>query len=41
MRDAIPVIAASERPVCAVENGRVVGVVDRIAVLKAIAGEQD
>ncbi len=39
IRDAVPLIAASERPVCAVEDGRVVGVVDRVAVLKAIAGE--
>jgi hypothetical protein len=33
------VIVASERPVCAVEDGIVVGVVDREAVLTAIAGE--
>ena len=39
VRNAIPVVAESEKPVCAVENGRVVGVVDRIAVLTAIAGE--
>ncbi len=39
VRDAIPAVAASERPVCAVDNGRVVGVVDREAVLKAIAVE--
>src|ERR1700704_3683749 len=39
VRRAIPVIVASERPVCAVEEGRVVGVVDREAVLTAIAGE--
>jgi glycine betaine/proline transport system ATP-binding protein len=39
VRDAVPVIAASEKPVCAVENGDVVGVVDRVAVLRAIAGE--
>ena len=32
-------IAASERPVVAVENGTVVGVVDRVAALQAIAGE--
>ena len=41
VRKAVPVIAASERPVCAVENGRVVGVVDKEAVLMAIAGERD
>jgi glycine betaine/proline transport system ATP-binding protein len=39
VKDAVPVIAGNERAVCAVENGRVVGVVDRDAVLQAIAGE--
>jgi len=39
VRDAVPIIAGGERPVCAVEDGRVVGVVDRDAVLTAIAGE--
>ena len=39
VRDAIPTVAASERPVQATENGRVVGIVDRETVLKAIAGE--
>jgi glycine betaine/proline transport system ATP-binding protein len=39
IKDAVPVIVSSELPVSAVENGTVVGVVDRIAVLKAIAGE--
>jgi len=32
-------IVESEKPVCAVEEGRVVGVVDKEAVLTAIAGE--
>ena len=41
VKNAIPVVAANERPVCAVEDGRVVGVVDRDAVLQAIAGEED
>ena len=41
VRSAVPVIAGSERPVCAVEDGRVVGVVDKEAVLTAIAGESD
>jgi glycine betaine/proline transport system ATP-binding protein len=41
VRDAVPVIAASVRPVCAVDAGKVVGVVDRDAVLQAIAGERD
>jgi glycine betaine/proline transport system ATP-binding protein len=39
VRDAVPALAASERPVLAVEEGRIVGVVDRKAVLQAIAGE--
>jgi glycine betaine/proline transport system ATP-binding protein len=39
IKDAIPVIASSEKPVAAVENGSVVGVVDRQAALQAIAGE--
>ena len=39
IKDAIPVIAGSELPVSAVQDGRVVGVVDRVAALKAIAGE--
>ena len=41
VRAAVPLIAASERPVCAVDGGRVVGVVDRESVLTAIAGESD
>jgi hypothetical protein len=40
VRSATPVIVKSEKPVCATENGRVVGVVDKEAVLTAIAGEQ-
>ena len=39
VRNAIPAIVASDRPVCAVEGGRIVGVVDNDAVLAAIAGE--
>jgi glycine betaine/proline transport system ATP-binding protein len=39
VRNAIPVIVASERPICAVEGDKLVGVVDREAVLTAIAGE--
>jgi glycine betaine/proline transport system ATP-binding protein len=40
VRNATPVIVQSEKPVCATENGRIVGVVDKEAVLTAIAGEQ-
>ena len=39
IKEAVPVIAANELPVSAVDNGSVVGVVDRVAALKAIAGE--
>jgi glycine betaine/proline transport system ATP-binding protein len=39
MRRALPVLAATEKPVCCMEDGRIVGVVDREAVLRAIAEE--
>jgi glycine betaine/proline transport system ATP-binding protein len=39
MRKAVPVLAASEKPVCCTEDGRIVGIVDREAVLEAIAEE--
>jgi glycine betaine/proline transport system ATP-binding protein len=39
VRRAVPVLAGSEKPVCCIENGNVVGVVDRDTVLTAIAGE--
>jgi glycine betaine/proline transport system ATP-binding protein len=40
VRDAVPVLASSEQPVAAVDaDGRVLGLVDRVAVLRAIAGE--
>jgi glycine betaine/proline transport system ATP-binding protein len=41
VKRAVPVISGSERPVCAVENGKVVGVVDKTDVLAALAGEGD
>ena len=40
VRKAVPVLAAGEKPVCAVEDGRIVGIVDRNAVLRAIADER-
>ena len=40
MRKAVPVLAESEKPVCCMEDGRVVGIVDRDAVLRAIAAEE-
>ena len=39
VRNAVPLIVQSEKPVCAVDGDRVVGVVDKEAVLTAIAGE--
>jgi glycine betaine/proline transport system ATP-binding protein len=39
VRDVVPVLAGNERPVLAVEGDEVVGVVDREAVLRAIAEE--
>jgi glycine betaine/proline transport system ATP-binding protein len=40
VRDVVPRLAASERPVLATDGDRVVGVVDREAVLRSIAGEE-
>ena len=40
VRQAMPALAAGEKPVCAVEDGRIVGIVDRDAVFQAIAGER-
>jgi glycine betaine/proline transport system ATP-binding protein len=37
VKDAVPLVAATDGPVRAVEDGRVVGVVDREAVLNAMA----
>ncbi|MGH3134960.1 MAG: quaternary amine ABC transporter ATP-binding protein [Gaiellaceae bacterium] len=39
MRKALPVLAESEKPVCCMEDGKMVGIVDRDAVLRAIAEE--
>jgi glycine betaine/proline transport system ATP-binding protein len=39
VQKAVPVVLGSERPVRAVDGGRVVGVVDREAILRAMAGE--
>jgi glycine betaine/proline transport system ATP-binding protein len=40
MRKALPVLAESEKPVCCMEDGRMVGIVDREAVWRAIADEE-
>jgi glycine betaine/proline transport system ATP-binding protein len=39
MRKALPVLAESEKPVCCMENGQLIGIVDRDAVMRAIAEE--
>ena len=41
VQDAVPLVAATEGVVAAVEDGRVVGVVDRVAVLNAMAGGRE
>jgi glycine betaine/proline transport system ATP-binding protein len=42
VRDAVPVVAATDGHVRAMENGRCVGVVDRVSVLQAMAeGRED
>jgi glycine betaine/proline transport system ATP-binding protein len=41
VRDAVPMLADSDRPILATDGDQVVGVVDREAVLRAIAGEGD
>jgi glycine betaine/proline transport system ATP-binding protein len=41
VRDIVPRLAGSDSPVLATDGDRVVGVVDREAVLRAIAGEGD
>jgi glycine betaine/proline transport system ATP-binding protein len=42
VKDAVPVVAATDGPVRAMEDGRCVGVVDRISVLRAMAaGRED
>jgi glycine betaine/proline transport system ATP-binding protein len=40
MRKALPVLAESEKPVCCMEEGQMIGIVDRDAVLRAIAAEE-
>jgi glycine betaine/proline transport system ATP-binding protein len=41
VKTAMPLIATHDQPVCAVENGKIVGVVDKAAALAAVAGEGD
>ena len=39
VREAVPVLAKSAHPVLAIDGDEIVGVVDREAVLRALAGE--
>jgi glycine betaine/proline transport system ATP-binding protein len=41
VRDAVPMLADSDRPILATDGDQVVGLVDREVVLRAIAGEGD
>jgi glycine betaine/proline transport system ATP-binding protein len=41
IRSAVHVAAATEKPIRVVENGRVVGVVDRVQILTAVAGSEE
>jgi glycine betaine/proline transport system ATP-binding protein len=41
VKDAVAMAAATDGPVRAVENGRCVGIVDRVAILQAMAGGPD
>ena len=41
VRAGVGGLAAGEHPACVVDGDRVVGVVDRVAVLRTIAGEGD
>ena len=38
VKDAVPMAAATDGPVRAIENGRCVGIVDRVSILQAMAG---
>jgi glycine betaine/proline transport system ATP-binding protein len=37
LKDAVPIVAQTDHPIRAVKDGHVVGIVDRVAVLKAMA----
>jgi glycine betaine/proline transport system ATP-binding protein len=41
VREVVPMLAGSERPIAAMDGDRLVGIVDREAALRAIAGEGD
>jgi glycine betaine/proline transport system ATP-binding protein len=39
LKDAVPVVASTDQPVRAVKDGQVVGIVDRVAILRAMADD--
>jgi glycine betaine/proline transport system ATP-binding protein len=41
IRDALHVAAATDKPIRVVENGRLIGLVDRVQILEAMAGHDD
>jgi glycine betaine/proline transport system ATP-binding protein len=41
LKEALPVVASTEQPVRAVKDGRVVGVVDRVSILRAMSEDPD
>jgi glycine betaine/proline transport system ATP-binding protein len=41
LKEAVPLVASTEQPVRAVKDGRVVGIVDRVAILRAMAEDPD
>jgi CBS domain-containing protein len=41
MQKAVPLVASTDQPVRAVKDGKVVGIVDREAILKAMAEDPD
>jgi glycine betaine/proline transport system ATP-binding protein len=41
MQNAVPLVASTDQPVRAVQDGKVVGIVDREAILRAIAEDPD
>ena len=41
LKEALTVVASTERPVRAMQDGRVVGIVDRVAILRAMSEDPD
>ncbi len=41
LKEALPLVASTEQPVRAMKDGRVVGVVDRVSILRALSEDPD